>query len=89
MWSFVFDQQRQVELYGKDERRQGDAERQVKTVEYAASMLGSLDEAYDIVGYTEEEYGETKKLLEKEAATDRFLPPMSKDDSDHRRSNLG
>ena len=72
MISFVFDQQRQMELYVKDERehalRVGEAKNLVKNVEHAVSKLGSLDEACDIVGCTEEEYEAAKKLLEKEAA---------------------
>lgn len=72
MISFVFDQQRQMELYVKDERehalRVGEAKNLVKNVEHAVSKLGSLDEACDIVGCTEEEYRNAKKLLEKEAA---------------------
>ena len=78
MTSYLSFLQRQMEIYLKNKRKHefqigvkiGKAKALVRNVEYVAPKFGSLAEACDMLGCTEEEYREAKEFLEKEVATE-------------------
>lgn len=66
MMDFLFDQERQIELYGKDKARRADARRIVSTVESAADNFNiSIADACKGLNVSLSEYNRAKDLLER------------------------